>query len=152
MSLTENIPTAIHVGADELPWVDIGDGSKLKVIQVKEGEGLWIVENIFQAGYEVQKHRHTGPVYAYTTSGAWKYKEYEYVNRAGSFLYEPANSEHTLQCIEDDTHVWFQMYGANLNLDADGNVESVFDGPGTLAAYYALCEAQGLPRPNVLVS
>jgi hypothetical protein len=43
------------------------------------------------------------------------------------------------------------MYGVNLNLDADGNVESVADGAGSLAAYYALCEAQGLPRPNVLV-
>jgi 2,4'-dihydroxyacetophenone dioxygenase len=151
MSLTGNVPTAVHVGADELPWVDIGEGSKLKVIQVKEAEGLWIVENVFQAGYEVQRHRHTGPVYAYTTSGAWRYKEYDYVNRAGSFLYEPANSVHTLQCVEDETHVWFQMYGANLNLDAEGNVESVLDGPGTLAAYYALCEAEGLPRPDVLV-
>ena len=151
MTLTENAPTAVHIGADELPFVDIGDGSKLKVLQVKEREGLWIVENIFRNGYEVQRHRHTGPVYAFTTSGAWKYKEYPYVNRAGSFLYEPANSVHTLQCIEDDTHVWFQIYGANLNLDADGNVESVIDGALTLSAYYALCEAEGLPRPNVLV-
>ena len=151
MTMTE-APSAVHIGADDLPFVDIGDGSSLKVIQVKETEGLWIVENIFQAGYEVQRHKHTGPVYAYTTSGAWKYKEYEYVNRAGSFLYEPAGSVHTLQCVEDNTHVWFQMYGANLNLDADGNVESVFDGAGALAAYYMLCEAGGLPRPNVLTS
>ncbi|MGQ0805410.1 MAG: 2,4'-dihydroxyacetophenone dioxygenase family protein [Actinomycetota bacterium] len=150
MTLTSEMPTAVHVGADELPWADIGGGSKLKVLQVKEQEGLWIVANIFQAGYEVQKHRHTGPVWGYTVSGAWKYKEYEYVNRAGSFLYEPAGSVHTLQCIEDDTLVWFHMYGANLNLDAEGNVESVTDGAGTLAAYYALCEAEGLPRPNVL--
>ena len=150
MTMTE-APSAVHIGADELPFVDIGDGSKLKVIQVKETEGLWIVENIFQGGYEVQRHKHTGPVYAYTTSGAWKYKEYEYVNRAGSFLYEPAGSVHTLTCIEDDTRVWFHMYGANLNLDDDGKVDSVTDGAGTLAAYYALCEAQGLPRPNVLV-
>lgn len=150
MATATPVPTAVHVGADELPFVDIGDGSKLKVIQVKEGEGLWIVENIFQAGYEVPTHRHTGPVYAYTTSGAWRYKEYEYVNRAGSFLYEPANSVHTLQAVEDDTHVWFQIYGANLNLDAEGNVESVTEGAGVLEAYEALCEAEGLPRPNVL--
>ncbi|HET7655235.1 MAG TPA: 2,4'-dihydroxyacetophenone dioxygenase family protein [Acidimicrobiales bacterium] len=150
MAVIENAPTAVHLGADELPFVDIGDGSKLKVIMVKEREGLWIVENVFQSGYEVQTHKHTGPVYAYTTSGAWKYKEYEYVNRAGSFLYEPAGSVHTLTVVEDDTHVWFQMYGSNLNLDADGKVESVIDGAGTLQAYYLLCEAQGLPRPNVL--
>ena len=150
MTATDAIPTAIHVGADDLPWADIGDGSKLKVVQVKEREGLWIVQNIFQAGYDVQTHRHTGPVWGYTISGAWKYKEYDYVNRAGSFLYEPAGSVHTLMCIEDDTLVWFQIYGANLNLDANGNVESVIDGAAVLEAYYALCEAQGLPRPNVL--
>ena len=150
MTMIENVPTAVHLGADDLPFVDIGDGAKLKVIMAKEREGLWIVENFFQAGYEVQKHKHTGPVYAYTVSGAWKYAEYDYVNRAGSFLYEPAGSVHTLQCVEDETHVWFQIYGANLNLDADGNVESVVDAGGILAAYYALCEAERLPRPNVL--
>jgi hypothetical protein len=57
---------------------------------------------------------------------------------------------HTLQCIEDDTFVWFHMYGANLNLDADGNVESVTDGSNTLEAYYLLLDSQGVPRPNVL--
>jgi 2,4'-dihydroxyacetophenone dioxygenase len=151
MTQIDTVPTAVHIGSDALPFVDIGDGNKLKVIQVKPEEGLWIVENIFQAGYVVQTHRHTGPVYAYTTSGAWKYKEYEYVNRAGSFLYEPAGSQHTLESVEDDTHVWFQMYGANLNLDADGNVESVYDGAGSLAMYRALCEAEGYPPPDVLV-
>ena len=148
----EAVSEAEHRGADELPFVEIGGGNKMKVIQVDVAEGLWIVENIFQNGYEVQTHRHTGPVYGYTTSGAWKYKEYDYVNRAGSFLFEPAGSVHTLQCIEDNTRVWFHMYGVNLNLDADGNIESVFDGPGSLEAYYALCEAEGFPRPNVLVS
>jgi 2,4'-dihydroxyacetophenone dioxygenase len=146
-----DIPGAVHIGADELPFVDIGDGSKLKVIMVKEAEGLWILENVFQAGYEVQRHKHTGPVYAYTTSGAWKYKEYGYVNRAGSFLYEPAGSVHTLQILEDDTHVWFQMYGANLNLDDNGAVESVSDGASTLAVYRNLCAQAGLPSPNVLL-
>jgi quercetin dioxygenase-like cupin family protein len=152
MSVTQSVPPALHRGADELPFVEIGGGNKLKVLQVDANEGLWVVENIFQRNYEVQTHRHTGPVYGYTTSGAWKYKEYNEVNRAGSFLFEPAGSLHTLTVLEDDTHVWFQMYGVNLNLDADGNIESVFDGPGTLEAYYALAEAEGYPRPNVIVA
>ncbi|MEM8499243.1 MAG: 2,4'-dihydroxyacetophenone dioxygenase family protein [Pseudomonadota bacterium] len=142
---------AVHFAADDLPFVDIGDGSLLKVLQVKRGEGLWIIENVFQSGYEVEKHRHTGPVYGYTSAGAWKYKEYDYVNRAGSFLYEPAGSEHTLQCVEDDTRVWFQMYGSNINLDAEGNITSVVDGLLTLTFYLMMCEEQGLPRPNVLI-
>jgi quercetin dioxygenase-like cupin family protein len=152
MTATDTLPLALHVGVDDLPFVDIGNGNLLKVIQVDVAEGLWIVENVFQANFEVQTHRHTGPVFGYTTSGAWKYKEYDYVNRAGSFLYEPAGSVHTLTVLEDDTRAWFHMYGVNLNLRSDGSVESVTDGAGTLEAYYALCEAQGLPRPNVLVN
>jgi 2,4'-dihydroxyacetophenone dioxygenase len=150
MTMVE-VPTAVHIGAEQLPFVDVGDGSTLKVIQVKQAEGLWIVENVFRAGYHVPRHKHTGPVYAYTTSGAWKYAEYDYVNRAGSFLYEPAGSIHSLQALEDDTHVWFQIYGANINLGPDGEVESIVDGTSTLATYLTLCEAAGLARPNVLL-
>jgi len=151
MATTElSVPEAVHIGAADLPFVDLPDGSKLKVLQVREKEGLWIIQAIFQAGYEVQTHKHTGPVWGYTVSGAWKYKEYDYVNRAGSFLYEPAGSIHTLQCIEDGTDVWFHMYGSNLNLDADGNVESVTDGRSALDGYLVLCEMQGLGRPNVI--
>ena len=143
-------PEAVHIGAEDIPWVEIGDGNKLRVLQVKIEEGLWIVENIMQRGFEVQTHKHTGPVWGYTVSGGWKYKEYDYVNRAGSFLYEPAGSIHTLECIEDNTRVWFHMYGVNLNLDDDGNVESVTDGAGSLQAYLALCEMQGFGIPNVI--
>jgi 2,4'-dihydroxyacetophenone dioxygenase len=102
----------------------------------------------------VQTHRHTGPVWGYTNSGAWKYKEYDYVNRAGSFLYEPAGSVHTLMVPEDTvgmTDVWFQIYGANLNLDPDGNIEMVTDASTVLRSYMNRCEKQGLPRPNVVV-
>src|ERR1044072_4073872 len=150
--MTATLPLAGHVGRGDLPFVEIGGGNLLKVILVDEGEGLWIVENVFQRGFAVQTHRHTGPVFGYTTSGAWKYREYDYVNRAGSFLYEPAGSVHTLECLEDDTRAWFHMYGVNLNLREACSVGSITDGPGPLEAYYTLCEAQGHGRPNVLVS
>ena len=145
---------AVHLGVDDIPWVELGDGSLMRLLQVRIREGLWIVHTRFNPGYEVQTHKHTGPVWGYTNSGAWKYKEYDYVNRAGSFLYEPAGSVHTLMVPADTegvTDVWFQIYGANLNLDADGNIESIIDAAGVLAAYYALCEAAGLPRPDVLL-
>ena len=148
------IPTAIHRSDDALPWVDIGEGTLLKVLQVKESEGLWVIRNRFMPGYDVQTHKHTGPVYAFTTSGAWCYKESDFVNTAGSFLYEPAGSVHTLTVPADNTEptdVFFAIWGANLNLDADGNVESIIDAGGILAAYYMLCEAEGLPKPDVVL-
>jgi len=64
MSLSDPVGHAIHLGAEDLPFVEIGGGNKLKVIQVDLGAGLWIVENIFHRNYAIQKHRHTGPVYA----------------------------------------------------------------------------------------
>ena len=152
--MIEATPSAVHLAASELPFADIGGGNKLKVIQVIEKEGLWIIENIFMKGFEVQTHRHTGPVWGYTVSGGWKYKEYDYVNRAGSFLYEPAGSVHTLMVPPDTvgvTDVWFQIYGANLNLDPDGNVELVTDASTVLRSYMHRCEKQGMPRPNVVV-
>jgi quercetin dioxygenase-like cupin family protein len=153
MTITEGIPRAIHRGADECPYVDAGDGVQLKVVQVDIPLGLWVVQNRFAPGSRVHRHKHTGAVYAFTLGGAWKYEEYPEVNRAGSYLYEPAGSIHTLVVPEDNTEpteVWFAIYGANLNLDADGNVESVFDAGFILEAYLALAEAAGLPRPNVI--
>jgi 2,4'-dihydroxyacetophenone dioxygenase len=154
MTLLDVIPTARHRGADELPWVDIGGDSFMKVLQIRVEEGLWVVLSRFGPGYTVQTHKHTGQVYAYTISGAWAYRESDFVNRAGSYLFEPAGSVHTLYALDDNTEptdVFFAIQGANLNLDADGNVESVTDAKSMLDGYYALCEMQGLPRPDVLV-
>jgi quercetin dioxygenase-like cupin family protein len=153
MTILEGTPQAIHRGEQELPFVDLGDGSTLQLLQVDLDAGLWVIRNRFKPGMRVQRHRHTGPVFAFTQSGSWKYEEYPEINRAGSYLYEPAGSIHTLIVPEDnteDTDVWFSIYGANLNLDADGNVEMVIDAGTVLEFYLAMCEADGHPRPNVI--
>lgn len=147
------VPRAIHRGEEELPFVDIGDGSLLQLLQVDVEHGLWVIRTRFQPGYVVQTHRHTGEVFAFTISGRWKYKEYPEVNTAGSYLFEPAGSIHTLTVPEDNegvTDVWFAITGANLNLDDQGNVESLIDAGTVRDAYFALCEAAGLGRPEVV--
>lgn len=150
---TKNLetPTAEHIGEDDLPWAQAGENIFLKVMQVSQRAGFWVIRNRFGAGVEVQTHRHTGPVYGMTWAGAWGYKESDFMNTAGSYLYEPAYSVHSLYTPADatqETDVTFVIYGANLNLDAQGNVESVTDGPGVLEAYYQILESQGLKRPN----
>ncbi|MCU0267953.1 MAG: 2,4'-dihydroxyacetophenone dioxygenase family protein [Acidimicrobiales bacterium] len=154
MTLIDNIPRALHRGADDLPFVDLGDGSLLQLLHVDIEQGLWVIRTKFQPGYRVQTHKHTGTVYAFTLSGRWKYEEYPDVNTAGSYLFEPAGSIHTLTVPADNTEVtdvFFAINGANLNLDADGNVELVIDAGLIRDTYFALCEAQGLPRPDVIL-
>ena len=101
----------------------------------------------------MQIHKHTGQVFAFTQSGSWKYKESDFVNTAGSYLYEPAGSVHTLIVPDtntEPTEVCFTIYGANLNLDDDGNVEMVIDASTVLEFYLAMCEAGGHGRPDVI--
>ena len=148
-----DIPVALHRGENDLPWVDLGDGSAMQLLQVDVEAGLWVVRTRFAPGYLVQTHKHTGEVFAFTISGSWKYVEYPEVNTAGSYLFEPAGSVHTLTVPDTNegvTDVWFAIRGANLNLDADGNVTSVVDAGGIRDFYLAMCEDMGLPRPPVI--
>ena len=153
MTATESLPQAIHRGESDLPFVELGDGSSLQLLQVDVDTGLWVVRLRFAPGTVIETHRHTGEVYAFTLSGSWKYAEYPEVNTAGSYLYEPAGSVHTLTVPDTNeglTDVWFAIHGANLNLDADGNVTSVYDAGFIRDVYFAFCEAQGLGRPPVV--
>jgi len=147
------VPLALHRGESELPFVGMGDGSTLQLLQVDIESGLWVIRNQFVPGTRVPRHKHTGEVFAFTQAGAWKYEEYPEVNRAGSYLFEPAGSIHTLIVPEDNTEVTdvrFAIRGAILNLDADGNVESVIDASTVRDYYLAVCEEQGLGRPPVI--
>lgn len=153
MAITDLIPTAIHRGETELPFVDVGDGTHLQVLHIDIEKGLWVIRTRYEPGVTVARHKHTGEVFAFTLAGSWKYLEYPEINRAGSYLYEPAGSVHTLHVPEDNeglTDVWFAIYGANLNLDADDNVEMVIDAGLIRDVYGALCEAQGFDAPNVI--
>lgn len=152
---THGLTEAIHIGKDDLPWIDIGDGSEIQLLQADLNQGLWVINSRFQPGYQVQTHYHTGAVFAVTLSGSWYYEEYpEYVNRKGSYLYEPAHSVHTLTVSKDNeeaTEVWFAIYGANINIEKDGRVTGVVDTQAILGVYRALCEQQGLSHEKVIV-
>ena len=155
MTTTASVPTAIHRSDDALPFAPIAPGVESKVSQVSISDGLWVVRSRMQPGYLAQTHRHTGPVYGFTLSGSWHYLEsVDEVNRSGSYLFEPAGSVHTLHVPDDATEpadVWFAIWGANLNLAADGSVETVTDAAAMLAAYRWSCKKNGLGDPPVIV-
>lgn len=146
---------AIHIGYDELPWVDLPDGSKLQLLHVDLNQNLWILRNIFRPGFSVDTHYHTGPVFAVTQSGEWFYSEYPHLrNRAGSYLYEPAHSIHTLCVAPDATEdavVWFAIHGSNVNIDDAGNVTSIVDAQTVLGFYRMACGALGLDCKKLIV-
>lgn len=146
---------AVHRSDEALPWAHFGPTVSTKVVHVKHSEGLWVVRSRMAPGTVLNTHRHTGPVLGFTLSGAWHYKESaDQVNRAGSYLFEPAGSVHTLAVLPDSdgpADVWFAIWGSNLDLDADGNVTFVLDSHMMLASYLAACEYQGDGVPPVII-
>jgi quercetin dioxygenase-like cupin family protein len=148
-----NLPEALHRAEKDLPFVDFQEGVVFQLLQVDIEAGLWVVRVRAQPGVTVQRHKHTGEVFAFTLAGSWKYLEYPQVNTAESYLYEPAGSIHTLHVPETNTEVtdvWFAVRGANLNLDDAGNVESVLDAGALLELYRGLCEQAGHGNPKVI--
>lgn len=145
----------LHVGIDDLPWAEAGDGSAIQLLHVDLNQGLWISNTRLPPGYKVVKHFHTGFVYAVTHQGRWFYAESpEEMSSPGSYLFEPAGAVHTLMTPPDqegDTVVWFAIYGANINLDDDGKVVSMVDARTALELYRGYCDALGLDCSKLIV-
>src|SRR5829696_4571843 len=130
------------------------DPSSVRLVHVDLATNLWVAHQKFEPGTQLLRHRHTGHVHVFTLAGAWKYLEYDDVNRAGSYLFEPANSIHTFKVLDDTTEpteIWFMINGSNLNLDDDGNVVSVYDAESISRWYAKKCADAGV-EPNVIVS
>jgi quercetin dioxygenase-like cupin family protein len=105
-------PSALHRAERELPFVTFLDGLDFQLLQASVDHGLWVVRTHFKPGVTIPTHRHTGEVFAVTFRGSWRYLEYPAVNTAGSYLFEPAGSQHTLHVPADNTgitDVWFAM-------------------------------------------
>lgn len=153
-SAIPGIPTVQHRGAGELPFVTFMPGLDIQLLQADVAAGLWVVRTRMTPGITLPRHQHTGEVFAVTFAGSWKYLEYpEVLNTAGSYLFEPAGSIHTLHVPATDSETmdaWFAIRGANLNLDAEGKVESVWDAKFLLDTYLGLCEQAGHGRPKLI--
>lgn len=148
--------TTVHINVADLPWLEGEDGTKLQVLHIDLSQGLWVLNVRWPAGRKVATHYHTGPVYAVTRSGCWYYEEYpETRNTAGSYLYEPAHSIHTLVVPQDNTEetdVWFAIHGANIDIDSEGRVLGVVDARSVLEQWRKGCAAAGLDSSGTLVT
>ena len=129
-----NIPMSLHVDTDAFPFAYdyYADGLNLKLLQADIEGGMFAVRISFKPGVQLPPHKHTGAVHAFTLSGEWTYLEHvgSPSSKAGSYLYEPPGSIHTLKVADHNTgytDVFFIIYGAMLLLDDDGNIAGVLD-------------------------
>ncbi len=125
----------------------LGEGVHFKPLRLDIETGEWVVLATFAPGASIPMHYHTGTVDAYTLTGSWHYDEYaDQPQTAGSYLYEPAASVHTLTCPAsntEDTVVLFIVTGANVNFNPDGTFHSVLDAALIVHLTDQLAAAQG---------
>lgn len=123
----------LTVNDKELPWLEdsLGQGIKLKPLRLDVEAGVWVVLASFKPGSSVPLHYHTGEAEVFTLSGRWNYAEYpDQPQTAGSYLFEPAGSVHTLLVPADnteDTLMLVRVRGANVNFNEDGTLHSILD-------------------------
>lgn len=140
----------LSVNTNEIPLVKdaLGPGVHFKPLRLDMENGEWVVLATFEPGASIPLHFHTGVVDGFTLSGSWHYAEYaDQPQTAGSYLFEPGSSVHTLQCPEsntEDTVVLFRVNGANVNFNEDGTFHSILDATLIRHLTNTLSEAQGL--------
>jgi len=152
------VPESFHAASEALPWADnwAGDpGIKLKLLMADIAGGRFVVRMLFDPGVQVFPHKHSGEIHAFTFAGEWSYLEYpgSPSNKAGSYLFEPPGSTHTLKVADDaecPTDVLFVMYGAMLHMDGSGAIVGVTDAESVLREYPQLLREQGKPVPDKL--
>lgn len=154
----ETVPVALSVDDEDVPWAETwlgipGIGMKVLVADV-EG-GFFVVRVRFAPGVQLPTHLHTGAVHAYTFSGEWSYLEYpdSPPSRAGSYLYEPPGSTHTLKVADantEDTEALFVVGGAMVLYDDEGAVMDVIDAATHKRDYFACLRDQSTPIPRII--
>jgi quercetin dioxygenase-like cupin family protein len=158
MKMVPNPGESFHSDSLDLPWAENWAGDpriQLKALMIDVEGGRYAVRMRFRAGLQVAPHKHTGEVHAYTFSGKWNYLEYadSPPNVAGSYLFEPPGTTHTLKIADDAgewTEVLFILYGAMLHMDEAGAIVGVTDAESVLAEYTQRLKDQGSTLPSHL--
>jgi len=151
-----NIPEAFHTASDDLPFADDWAGTpgvRLKLLMADIEGGRFTVRIRFAPGILLPPHKHTGEVHAFTLSGEWSYLEHpdNSPSRAGSYLFEPPGSTHTLKVADhntEETDVVFVVYGAMVHLGPNGEVLAIGDAESHRRDGPAAVRAQGKKLPR----
>lgn len=123
----------LTLNVNEVPFVEatLGPGTRVQLLRLDLEAGRWVVMVTMAPGAQVPIHYHTGTAEVYTLKGEWIYQEYpDQPQTAGSYLFEPGGSVHTLAVPEgntEETVMLVMVTGANINFTEDGQFHSVID-------------------------
>ena len=151
---TAPVPAAGCVSSEFLPWAEMELPSGIvgaKLLRVSDAAGSFTVLSRMPAGVEIPRHRHLGDVHAFTHKGTWRYREYDWIAAAGSYVYEPPGSTHTLEVLED-METTFVIAGGQIMLGPSDEVLAYEDFTTARALYRDMLKSQGIDYPAKILS
>jgi 2,4'-dihydroxyacetophenone dioxygenase len=129
------VPNIFHSASftnqDERLWVPQAPGIAFRPLLFSVSQGYFVnLLRVRRSGI-LSRHRHTGPVHAFTMEGRWHYLEHDWWAEEGGYSYEPSGDIHTLEVPDgvEEMITLFHATGAYVYVDPAGNpagVEDVF--------------------------
>jgi quercetin dioxygenase-like cupin family protein len=130
---------------EEGVWIEYEKGTWNRFLMFNLANNSFVTILKCQPGAGLAYHFHTSQVVGFTLQGEWKYKEYDWVARPGSMVFEPAGDAHTLQILGNETMITlFHVMGPLIQLDTDGKQVGYVDAFNLLANCYDYYEKNGL--------
>lgn len=87
---------ALNLDDDEQDWVTQAPDVAFKPVVLNVTEGYYVNLLRVRASGVLSRHRHSGPVHAFTLRGEWHYLEHDWISRTGDYVFEPPGETHTL--------------------------------------------------------
>jgi 2,4'-dihydroxyacetophenone dioxygenase len=145
------VGSALDLDGDERDWVPQAKDVAFKPLILNVTHGYYINILRVRASGVLSRHRHSGPVQAFTLRGRWRYLEHDWVASAGDYAFEPAGESHTLVVPDDvqEMATLFHVTGGYTYIDPYGvalGYEDVFTKLEAASRHY---ESIGLGKDYV---
>jgi quercetin dioxygenase-like cupin family protein len=139
---------ALDLDTEDGLWVPQAEGVWFRPLLLSVSGGYYVnILRVTKAGI-LSRHRHSGPVHAFTLRGTWRYLEHDWVARAGDYAFEPPGETHTLVVPEGagEMVTLFHVTGGYTYVDPDGTALGYEDVFTKLDKLLDHCERTGLGR------
>jgi 2,4'-dihydroxyacetophenone dioxygenase len=107
----------VHIGEseEESPYVPFKPNVYIRHLAFDVRRNNYVNVLCVTKGGMLGRHRHRGPVSACVLEGSWRYLEYDWIARAGSYVHESPGVIHTL--VSDDPNGMKTMFWLNGSIE-----------------------------------
>src|SRR5258708_5611122 len=95
------VGSALELDGDDREWVPQSATVAFRPLVLNVSQGYYINILRVRSSGVLSRHRHSGPVHAFTLRGSWRHLEHDWVASPGEYAFEPPGETHTLVVPDD---------------------------------------------------